>query len=239
MTTTTNIITIKEPEQPVSLLKLFKKLYKEVGPTPKKFHQIECDKKDGVPFQGGQAADYLFVLGQGMMLSDFENAVEGAKAGESKTFDLVFPEDYHAKDLAGQTVQFEVTGFLHLATRDRYMGDDGFLDIGLPDTDGAMPVLRNAADFYQTRANGKRADSGGQVAAIAAPVHECLVDGNLPKQVIHVMIRLLAFRQNHGLAGAGRCATHAVGLLAIRVRAADHAQQQRIAGRARLLGGLG
>lgn len=46
----TNIITIKEPEQPVSLLKLFKKLYKEVGPTPKKFHQIECDKKDGVPF---------------------------------------------------------------------------------------------------------------------------------------------------------------------------------------------
>ncbi len=45
-----NIITIKEPEQPVSLLKLFKKLFKEVGPTTKKFHQIECDKKDGVPF---------------------------------------------------------------------------------------------------------------------------------------------------------------------------------------------
>lgn len=45
-----NIITIKEPEQPVSLLKLFKKLYKEVGPTTKKFTQIECDKKDGVPF---------------------------------------------------------------------------------------------------------------------------------------------------------------------------------------------
>lgn len=45
-----NIITIKEPEQPVSLLKLFKKLTKEVGPTTKIFHQIECDKKDGVPF---------------------------------------------------------------------------------------------------------------------------------------------------------------------------------------------
>ncbi len=66
-------------------------------------------KKDGVPFQGGQASDYPFVLGQGMMLPDFENAVEGAKAGDSKTFDLKFPDDYHAKDLAGQTVQFDIT----------------------------------------------------------------------------------------------------------------------------------
>ena len=66
-------------------------------------------KKDGVPFQGGEAKDYPFVLGQGMMLPDFENAVEGAKAGETKTFDLTFPADYHAKDLAGQTVQFDVT----------------------------------------------------------------------------------------------------------------------------------
>lgn len=66
-------------------------------------------KKDGVPFDGGQASDYPFVLGQGMMLPDFENAVEGAKAGESKTFDLKFPDDYHAKDLAGQTVQFDIT----------------------------------------------------------------------------------------------------------------------------------
>ncbi|MGE5470892.1 MAG: trigger factor [Bacteroidota bacterium] len=66
-------------------------------------------KKEGVPFAGGEAKDYPFVLGQGQMLPDFENAVEGAKAGESKTFDLAFPADYHAKDLAGQTVQFEIT----------------------------------------------------------------------------------------------------------------------------------
>ena len=66
-------------------------------------------KKDGVPFQGGQASDYPFVLGQGMMLADFEKAVEGSQAGESKTFDMTFPEDYFAKDLAGQTVQFEIT----------------------------------------------------------------------------------------------------------------------------------
>ena len=43
------------------------------------------------------------------MLPDFENAVEGAKTGETKTFDLTFPADYHAKELAGQTVQFDIT----------------------------------------------------------------------------------------------------------------------------------
>ncbi|WP_303784131.1 trigger factor [Azovibrio restrictus] len=66
-------------------------------------------KKDGEPFQGGQASDYPFVLGQGMMLPEFEAAVEGMKAGESKTFEMTFPADYFAKDLAGQTVQFEIT----------------------------------------------------------------------------------------------------------------------------------
>jgi trigger factor len=66
-------------------------------------------KKDGVPFQGGEAKDYPFVLGQGMMLADFEKAVSGCKAGDAKTFDLTFPADYFSKDLAGQTVQFDIT----------------------------------------------------------------------------------------------------------------------------------
>lgn len=66
-------------------------------------------KKDGEPFPGGQAKDYHFVLGEGSMLPDFENAVTGLKAGESKSFDMTFPSDYHAKELAGQKVTFEVT----------------------------------------------------------------------------------------------------------------------------------
>lgn len=48
--TNANLVTIKEPEQPVSLMKIFKKLSKEGNPTTKKFVQVECDKKDGVPF---------------------------------------------------------------------------------------------------------------------------------------------------------------------------------------------
>jgi trigger factor len=65
--------------------------------------------QDGTPFDGGSATDFPFALGQGRMLPEFEAAVTGMKPGESKTFPLTFPEDYTAKDLAGKTVQFEVT----------------------------------------------------------------------------------------------------------------------------------
>ncbi len=66
-------------------------------------------KKDGEPFAGGQAKDYPFVLGAGSMLADFENAIYGLKAGESKTFEMTFPADYLSKEIAGQAVSFEIT----------------------------------------------------------------------------------------------------------------------------------
>jgi trigger factor len=66
-------------------------------------------RRGGDVFQGGQATDYPVVLGAGAMLPDFEAQLIGASAGASKTFDLTFPADYHASDLADQTVQFEVT----------------------------------------------------------------------------------------------------------------------------------
>ncbi|HMV64585.1 MAG TPA: trigger factor [Zoogloea sp.] len=66
-------------------------------------------RKDGVEFDGGKATDFPFVIGAGQMLKDFETAVVGLSAGESKTFDMTFPDDYHASHLAGQAVQFEVT----------------------------------------------------------------------------------------------------------------------------------
>lgn len=65
--------------------------------------------KDGVAFDGGTANAVPVVLGAGAMLADFEAQLVGMSAGESKTFDLTFPADYQAKDLAGQTVQFAVT----------------------------------------------------------------------------------------------------------------------------------
>lgn len=66
-------------------------------------------KIDGVPFEGGKAEGFQFLLGEGRMLEAFEKAVRGMKAGESKTFPLKFPDDYHGKDVAGKEADFLVT----------------------------------------------------------------------------------------------------------------------------------
>ncbi len=105
-------VSAAEIEKTLEILRKQRVSYEDADRAAAKEDRVVIDflgKKDGVPFQGGEAKDYPFVLGQGMMLPDFENAVEGAKAGESKVFDLAFPADYHAADLAGQTVQFEIT----------------------------------------------------------------------------------------------------------------------------------
>jgi len=66
-------------------------------------------KIDGEPFEGGKAEGFQFIVGDGQMLKEFEDAVRGMKSGESKTFPLAFPADYHGKDVAGKTADFLVT----------------------------------------------------------------------------------------------------------------------------------
>lgn len=66
-------------------------------------------KIDGEPFEGGKAEGFQFLVGEGQMLKEFEDAVRGMKAGESKTFPLNFPADYHGKDVAGKQADFLVT----------------------------------------------------------------------------------------------------------------------------------
>ena len=66
-------------------------------------------KIDGETFPGGKAEAFQFLVGEGQMLKEFEDAVRGMKSGESKTFPLSFPEDYHGKDVAGKQADFMVT----------------------------------------------------------------------------------------------------------------------------------
>lgn len=74
--------------------------------------QVRIDfegKIDGEPFEGGKAEGFQFVLGEGQMLKEFEEAVRGMRVGESKTFPLNFPAEYHGKDVAGKQADFLVT----------------------------------------------------------------------------------------------------------------------------------
>lgn len=66
-------------------------------------------KIDGEPFAGGKAEAFQFLIGEGQMLEQFDTAVRGMKVGESKTFPLQFPADYHGQDVAGKEADFMVT----------------------------------------------------------------------------------------------------------------------------------
>jgi trigger factor len=105
-------VTAAEVDKTIDVLRKQRVRYEAADRAAAKEDRVVIDflgRKDGEPFQGGAANDYPFILGRGAMLPEFEAAVEGLKAGESRTFDMAFPADYSAKDLAGQTVQFEIT----------------------------------------------------------------------------------------------------------------------------------
>ena len=65
--------------------------------------------KDGEEFEGGAAEGSDLELGSGSMIPGFEDGIAGMQAGEEKTLELTFPEEYHNEDLKGAAVEFKVT----------------------------------------------------------------------------------------------------------------------------------
>jgi trigger factor len=63
----------------------------------------------GAEFAGSSGKDQSVILGEGRLLPDFEGNVIGMKSGESKAFEVRFPDDYHGKEVAGKTARFDVT----------------------------------------------------------------------------------------------------------------------------------
>lgn len=66
-------------------------------------------KMAGKPFEGGAGNDYPLTLGSNSFIPGFEEQLVGLKAGDKKDVELTFPKEYHAKELAGKKVVFEVT----------------------------------------------------------------------------------------------------------------------------------
>ena len=64
---------------------------------------------EGKIFEGGEARNLAVLLGVGRLLPDFENAIIGMKAGETKSFDMTFPADYKAEKVAGKSATFTIT----------------------------------------------------------------------------------------------------------------------------------
>ncbi|MFY8105730.1 MAG: trigger factor [Elstera sp.] len=66
-------------------------------------------KDAGEPFQGGSGTDFQLVLGSGMFIPGFEEQLIGASVGDEKVLNVTFPAEYHAENLKGKPVTFDVT----------------------------------------------------------------------------------------------------------------------------------
>lgn len=104
---------ITEKEEKEALEGLLKRYTEEVEVkrAAKKGDKVEIDffgTMKGLPFDGGKSENHPVILGSNMLIPGFEEKVEGHKANEEFEFDITFPTDYHAKNLAGEVTHFKV-----------------------------------------------------------------------------------------------------------------------------------
>jgi len=86
-----------------------RKTWKETKAAAKKGFQVMVDfegRIDGELFEGGAGKDMAVEIGAGQMMAEFEAGLEGIKAGEEKTVEVNFPDDYHGAGVAGKTAEF-------------------------------------------------------------------------------------------------------------------------------------
>ena len=123
-------------------------------------------KLGGEIFQGGEGKDVPVVLGAGNMLADFEAAITGMKAGETKSFDMTFPEDYHGKDVAGKQVNFTVT--LHAVEAPHLPEVDAEFVKSVGIADGDVSKLEGEIRNNLTREVARRLSARNKDAAMNA-----------------------------------------------------------------------
>ncbi|MTI46002.1 trigger factor [Roseibium hamelinense] len=99
-------------------------------------------KLDGEPFEGGADENGQLVLGSGQFIPGFEEQLVGVNAGDEKTIDVTFPEDYPAAHLAGKTAQFDVTVKEIAAPGDVQVDDEFAKSLGLESLDKLKEIIR-------------------------------------------------------------------------------------------------
>lgn len=104
-------ITDADVDRMIDKLREQRATWTEVDREAREGDQINIDFRgtiDGEPFEGGEARGVDLVLGTGRMIPGFEEGLVGARAGETRTLDVTFPEDYQSEAVAGKAAQFEV-----------------------------------------------------------------------------------------------------------------------------------
>lgn len=154
---------------------------------------------DGTEFAGGAAQNQQVVLGEGRLLPDFEKQLPGMQAGDSKTFELRFPDDYHGKDVAGKTAAFEVK--VSEVAGPKLPEIDAEFAKSLGVADGDLGKLRQ-----EVRANLEREVKNRLKARVKDKAMQALIDTtqiDVPKSLVGMEVDRLQQSTRQDLAARG------------------------------------
>jgi len=154
---------------------------------------------DGKEFSGSAAENSMVVLGEGRLLPDFEKQLAGMKSGETKTFELRFPDDYHGKEVAGKTASFEVT--LTQVAAPKLPDVDAEFAKSLGVVDGDLAKMR-----AEIRANLEREVKARLKNRVKDEVMQALLGATrieVPKALVETEIQRLQAQARQDLAARG------------------------------------
>ena len=142
---------------------------------------------DGKPFEGGQGENVPVILGAGRMLADFEAGLKGMRAGEQKTIDMTFPDNYGGAELAGKAVQFAIKAHSVEEQKLPELDDEFCKSYGVEE--GGIARLREEVED-----NMRRELTDAIRARVKKQVLDALLAANpveLPKSIVDSQVREL------------------------------------------------
>jgi len=146
---------------------------------------------DGVPFAGGEGRDQMIELGSGRLVPGFEEQLTGASAGDERTVNVTFPDDYGAEELAGQAAEFAVTVKEIKAKELPELDDDLAAEAGFDTLDELRDDIRerlSEGDERRIEAEFREAVLDSVVAGATIGVPDALVEARaheLWDQMLH------------------------------------------------------
>ncbi|AMO56288.1 trigger factor [Endozoicomonas montiporae] len=171
-------------DEMVETLRNQSKTFEDVERAAENGDQIVFDyvgTKGGEEFEGGKAENSTLELGSGRMIPGFEDGLVGVSAGEEKTLELTFPEEYHSEELKGQAVEFACKVHKVQAASMPELNDEFFARFGV--SEGGQEAFR-----AEVRKNMERELR----QAVKGKVKNQVMDGLLATNEIEVPSPLVA-----------------------------------------------
>ena len=191
-----------EVDKTIEIMRKQRTRYEPVERTAQTGDRVTIDFRgtlDGADFPGASGSGQQAVLGEHRLLPDFEAGVIGMKPGESKAFDVRFPDDYQGREVAGKTARFEVT-LSHLAAPRLPEVDAGFAK-SLGVADGDLAKMR-----AEIRANLEREVKAKLRSRLRDQAMQALLDAtriDAPRSLVQIEIERMKAGARQELAARG------------------------------------